>query len=880
MFLEREAILKKLHELDSSVCGSGGKIVFISGEAGIGKTTLIDHFLSGLEPDRRRAVGLCDPLHTPRPLGPVQDLAFQLFDTNEAAAREDAYFDGFAQKLEAFGTPAVLVMEDLHWVDDRTLDWLKFIGRRLAALPVLMICSYRDDEVDAGHSLRSAMGHIPAASKVQIPLSPLSLDAVRQFGADNGLAAEKILEITGGNPFFLTEIAAETLDAGQIPNSVADALNARLNQLTDPAVHFIEILSCWPGLIPSRSLRVLPADVVEAGMEAAFRRRFLIEVEGGFKFRHELMRHAAYGRLLPHQKSEAHGLFLNFLLEEGAEPPLDLVVYHAYGAQNDEVLLRYAPLAAEKAAEYGAHREAALYLGYVKQLIHKAPDEQAADILERWAYEEGLSRSIDGNVIEAQETALAIWRKIGRPDRVGENLRWLSRFTWYLGEAEKAQNYIQQAIAVLENEAPSSETAKAYALRAQFFMLQDSMAEAVEWGLKALEVEQRFSDPETRAHALNSVGSAKLFRGDREGETYLRESLRISLEGRFHEQAARVYTNLSECLIELRDLDGAERLLLEGIAFDTEHDLDSWTYYLIGRKAQLRFEQDRYDEAVAIARDVLSRENQTLLMQMPAMLILARSLLRLGDGDAPEALARARDAAEKIGEPQYLVAVWIAELEQAVLSANKQGAEAAFERLSGLDPDLLSPRKCGEFLFWCAMAGLPVDRWRDRSVPPAFRLLLDGDIRGACDAFEAEASRYLAAWSLVSSRDGSLLQEADGIFRDIGAQSARKSLRTSVGVVSGKDELPKLERGQYSAAKQHPYGLTAKEQAVLRLLVDGKSNAAIADELSRSRRTVENHVAAILSKLQAKSRLDVILRAQNEPSMLPSMPPSGASPEN
>jgi DNA-binding CsgD family transcriptional regulator len=870
LFLEREIYCKRLDELDNEIGVSGGKFAFISGEAGIGKTTLIEHFLQSLGTERLKAVGLCDPLHTPRPLGPVRELAFQLFGGNEETSQEEAYFESFAQKLGNLETPAVLVMEDLHWVDDRTLDWMKFMGRRLAALPVLLICSYRDDETDADHSLRSALGHIPPASKVQIPLSPLSLDGVRQFCRGSNSSPDNLLQITGGNPFFLTELETAPVDAGNIPSSIADALNTRLKQLPAPALRFIETVSCWPGLIPSDALQAIDADLLETGLDIAFRRRFLIGVEGGFKFRHELMRQAAYNRLMPHKKSEAHAKFLDFLLKEpDAFEHLDLIVYHAYGARDETSLLRYAPLAAEKAAHYGAHREAVLYLEYAKELIHHAPDELAAEILERWAYEAGLSNAIDSEVVEAQETALAIWRKIDRPDRVGENLRWLSRFVWYLGEAEKAQAYIQEAIAVMEDKASSSETCKAYALRAQFFMLQDCMTEAVEWGLKALEAEKCFSDPETRAHALNTVGSAKLFRADREGEKLLRESLEISLSGGFHEQAARVYTNLSECLIELRELNKAGALLDEGIAFDTAHDLDSWTYYLIGRKAQLRFEQDRYHEAIAIARDVLQKENQTLLMKMPALLILARSLLRIGGDGALDVLAEAIDAAKKIAEPQYLVVVWTAELEQAVLSMDTEGAKSAFDRIAQLDPTLLSPRKLGEFLFWSHLAGFAVGQWRKWPVPVAFSEMLDGDTDASCSIFAAEASRYFAAWSLVASEDVSHFNEADDIFREIGALAARKHLRARLNALSIREvDLPGLERGHYGAARQHPYGLTGKEQAVLRLLVAGKANAAIAEELSRSRRTVENHVASILSKLQAKNRLEVVLRAQSEPYIL------------
>lgn len=869
VFLEREENLQQLRDLEELVRRSGGRIAFVCGEAGIGKSTLIERYVSTLGSGQRQAMGLCDPLHAPRPLGPVQDMAFQLFGPVAEGTLEDACFGGFVQKLQAQPVPVVLVMEDLHWVDDRTLDWLKFLGRRIAALPVFLICSYREDEVGPDHGLRSAIGNIPAGRKTRMPLAPLSLDAIRKLDFANRYEPEKLLEVTGGNPFFLTEMAAETAPDGEMPLSVADALDARFNGLPAPVMRFLETVSCWPGVIPFACLQALDKEERLAGPELALQRHFLVDAGRGYKFRHELVRQAAYSRLLPHHKIAAHELFLKGLLALPEDPPLDMVVHHAQGAQREDILVEYAPRAARQAAGFGAHREAARYLEYAKDLVQQDQDEQAADILESWAYEAGLSQAIDEEVIAAQQAALAIWKKAGRAVRVGENLRWLSRFVWYRGEGELAEDYIRQAIEALEGEAPSAATAKAYALRAQFFMLQDLMEDAVLWGEKALAVELRFPDLETRAHALNTVGSAKLFRWDRDGEALLRDSLSLSLAHGFHEQAARVYTNLSECLIELRDLDAAETLLEEGIAFDLAHDLDSWTYYLIGRKAQLRFEQDRYDEAAAIARDVLEQENQTLLMRLPALLILARSLIRLGEAEGQEILQRALEGAEKIGEPQYLAAAWTAALELAVLSADEEAARDLHGKAGALGEDLLSPRKLGEWLFWSRLAGQTVAVDLARKAPDPFRRMLQGEAALAADQFSAEGAAYLSAWSLTLLKDAAFQQKADGIFSQIGAQAARKSLRRMIGGDrAGEVALPKLARGHYGAARRHPYGLTGKEQMVLRHLVDGKSNRAIADELSRSPRTVENHVASILSKLQAQSRLEVILKARNEPSLL------------
>lgn len=883
MLLERDNELQTLETAFQAVAGSGGRLVLVCGEAGIGKSSLIARFTEGLAAPCRLAWGYCDPLTTPRPLGPVRDIAAEVLGPEQGESEEARYFEGLVQGIAGVGRPVVLVIEDLHWADDRSLDWLKFVGRRIAMLPLLLICSFRDDEVDATHPLRAALGQIPAARKAQLTLTPLSLEAIRQMAGHTALSAERLMEITTGNPFFLTEVisqpdlplpgdpAPHSEAARMVPHSVADALNARLDRMPVDVVRLLEEASCWPGAVPQALLVGLgavdtPVDTPGA-LAHAIRHRLLIATDGRLSFRHELARLAVYNRMVAPQRAAVHARFLAALTARNDKAALDMIVHHAEGAGDKAALLRHAPRAADAAAALGAHREAAEYLARAVRLTDGLPPAEAAEIHERWAYEAGLSMAVDTEVIAARQKAVPLWRAAGCAERVGENLRWLSRLHWYRGEAEEAQRYIEEAIGLLERGSAFAAKGKAYALRAQFFMLKDRMAEAVTWGQRALTMADQVDDAELRVHALNTIGTARLFRGDTGGEALLRESLALSRAHGFHEQAARVYTNLSECLIELRALDRAEALLEEGIAFDAAHDLDAWTYYLVGRKAQLRFEQDRYDEAATIARDVLDRDNQTLLMKMPSMIILARTGLRMGEASAAERLAEALEAAGRIGEPQYLVPLRVAEIEHAVLSGTPEAGRAAQGWLQQLAPDLLSPRKRGEALFWARLAGLDGGASDLRDLPSGFGLFLSGQPRAAAVAFEQDASAYLAAWALVAAGAPDDLRTADALFRKAGALAARRCLRARASGSAAAD-LGRLERGPYRAARKHPYGLTGKEQIVLRRLVDGQSNATIALHLGRSRRTVENHVSSILSKLQARNRVDIVLRTQSEPWIL------------
>ncbi len=863
--LERELDLTQLSDALARVRTHGGQAVFVQGEAGIGKTTLIEEFLGRLPGNLSYATALCDPLTTPRPLGPARDLARALL-RGQGLIRDDVQvFEGLLHHLQSASAPVVLVIEDLHWVDHRTLDWLTFLGRRLAQLPVFLIGSFRADELEHRHPLLMALAEWPGQRRSDILLQPLGFSAIRTLAQGCALLPDELHRVTGGNPFFITEILSADDAATNVPVSVAAAVNARLNVLAPSVQRFVETVACSPVPIPYTTLRDMDLGDVAALCDIATARQILVPDGADFRFRHELVRRAASERMPPAAKREAHEKFLSaHLSAPDPEAQIDLIVHHAHGAYRRDLIHQYGPKAAKAAADLGAHREAAQHLAEVLKILDGSDPRFAAEIHERWAYEAGLSLAVDAEVIAAREKAVALWRAIGDTERVGENLRWLSRLHWYRGEADLAQSYIHEAIETLEGEGASPARAKAFGLRAQFHMLQDQMDDALIWGQRAYDMAVDAEEHEMMAHALNTMGSARMFRGDAGGEAQLRESLAISLEHNLHEQAARVYTNLSECLVEMRRLEDAAILLEEGIAFDTANDLDSWTYYLVGRKAQLSFELDHYDEALAIAQDVLARGNQTLLMRMPAMIVAARSRMRLGHGEAAAELNAATEAADKIGEPQYLVTVGIAQIEAAILHGGDPGP--AIQKLAAQSPEQFSPRKRGEFLFWAGLAGHPVDGAPGTELPPGFLRMLEGDLPAAIEGFVAEQSNYLAAWTkvLMGAHD-----EADRDFERIGAIAARKALRRRADI-----RLPAIGRGPYRAARQHPYGLTRAEQRILARIAAGKSNAAIAADLSRSSRTVENHVSSILSKLRCKNRLEVILRIQNEGWIL-----AGAGPE-
>lgn len=857
--LERQECFEQLCKALADIEGLGGRIALIHGEAGIGKSTVVRQFLNTLPRGTQQAVGYCDPLNTPRPLGPIREVVPR---PGGEAAEESTYFDGFVNDMAEAADVRVLVLEDLHWSDQRTLDWLKFVGRRISQLPLLLIVTYRDDDPDGRSALRAAVGAMPTRHVIRLPLVPLSFEAVEHMFGGDAERAEQVYAVTQGNPFFVSEMAGWSSAADHVPASVADAVIARLLALPAEAQGFLQFASCNPGELP---LDVLPAtgfDAFEGLIDLGVQSRFLAPSGSGVAFRHELTRLAIFAEITPAHRIAHHQRWLDAYLAHGKDSAqYDRLLHHAERALRPDLVRRFAPQAARQAAQLGAHLEAAQFLRAAVECLGDADDEPAAEILEAYAYEAGLSVAIDDEVIAARQRAISIRRALEQPVKVAENLRLLSRAHWYRGEAELAERYIHDSIHILEADKAASpeDLAQAFALRAVFHMLRDRMAEAIEWGQKALARASSPAVAEVRAHALNTVGTAMLFRGDEAGEALLRESLEISHVGRFHEQAARVYTNLSECLIEAGAFAKAEALLEEGIAFDTAHDLDAWTYYLVGRKAQLVFELDRFAEAVMITDECLRQENQTLLMQMPALTVRARARLRQGAPDADTSLAEALQAAEQITEPQYLAPIHTAMLEAAVLAGTPDAARASSDWLKAQPVDGLSPRKAGEFLMWEVLSGRDAPQTGD--LPEAFSAFAAGDYTMAAAAFADARTRYLAAWCHVAEGSPDALARAHRIFADLGSARAADLVARRSGQRSQTPDA----RGPYHAARHHPYGLTAKEQSVLRHLVDGKSNASIAETLSRSRRTVENHVSSILSKLHCANRLDAVLKVHAEP---------------
>jgi len=572
--LERSPQLGTLAaRLEAVLAHRRGQIVLIAGEAGIGKTALVRRFCSE-HPSVRVLHGACDALYTPRPLGPLADIVEEtggeLAAQLKVRAAPGAIVTALARDVRE-GRPVVIVLEDLHWADEATLDVVRLLARRIDALPALVLVTYRDDELGPEHPLRIVLGELLRRAAERMTLAPLSATAVAQLAGSMAIDHADLHRRTGGNPFFVSEVLAA---GGDIPSTVRDAVLARAARLDPAASALLDAVAIVSLRTEMWLLEALAAGRV-ADLDVCLTSGMLRAERDAVSFRHEIARAAVEDALPPHRRLVLHRRALAAL--EAAPPrrhdPARLA-HHAEAAGDVDAVLRHAPAAGEQAAKLGAHGEAAAQFARALRYAEEIPPARRAELLERASYEHYLTDRI-ADALDARRRALEEHRATADRLREGDAHRWLSRLAWCSGDSVTAEREARHAVDLLERLEPGRELAMAWSNIAQLRMLSSDLPDATAWGMRAIELAERLGETEIVVHALNTVGSAELLRGMPGGRAKLERSLELALDGGFEEQAARAYTNLGSAATEMRDFAVAERNLDAGIAYCREHDLEN-----------------------------------------------------------------------------------------------------------------------------------------------------------------------------------------------------------------------------------------------------------------------------------------------------------------
>lgn len=874
---ERAAELQRLSGFVDALESAGGRLVLLSGVAGVGKSSLLTAFAGAVGEQVTLHWGFCDAMATPRPLGPFRDLAMGLgmpamdSDDGELAS---AFFSRFLARVQSLDQPLILIVEDIHWADQGSLDMLRFLARRIPFFPVLLVASFRDNEVEKEHPLNLLLGDLSQPAVERLQLQPLSRKAVFEIAGESGFDADKLYELTGGNPFFVTELLASGSESG-IPATVRDATITRLLRLSEQEREFLEHLSLIPGSVDIDLMRLLFGEVTDQRVETCIARGLIIYEPGGaLLFRHELARIATCEQIGTARQRSLYRRILDAWVDaDNRTLSIDRLAFLAARSADPRRVLALAPKAARVAATTGLHKDAAKHYATALAYLPHTDSETAASLLESWAYEAALAEEIREEVFAAREAAISIWQELGRDDKIGENLRWQSRQYWYQGESDKAEQLLDTAIDVLESAEPCAERAMAYSLKSQMHMLNNRMKEAIVWGKRALALAEEFGNTEALVHALNNIGCALLFFGRDEGRQHLQRSLDLAIRHKMHEHAARVYTNYSEILVNHREFTLADHWINEGVAFDSKHELDAWTYYLVGKQALLRLEQGRLLDAEQIATGVLALPRQTLLMRQPALMALAVTETRLGRPDALRTLDMALTNAKAINELPYIVPVLLGYVEYGWYHEDQQFAAEKLDELLAFDLSLISRWARGDISLWAQRCGYtpPAACLEDLPEPYRAEMALQG--QQACELWLNLGLPVQAAVALVTSTGQPLTetdhQRAVDLLLPTRAVAVIDRLQRLAPTTGARGRRGRTRRGPYLSARTHPLGLTKKEQTVLALLARGLSNQAIADTLCRSPRTIESHVLSVLRKLNVQNRMEAAVRVQNEPWLLP-----------
>lgn len=853
LLLERDDQLDSLDRALRQAAAGEGQIALVSGEAGIGKTSLVGRFAELRRNSAQVLWGRCESLFTPQPLGALHDIADQLpgelRELLQGTINRQTIFGSLLRTIQHSAAPLIVVFEDVHWADAATLDLLKYLGRRWKGLRALLVLTYRD-EIDRTHPLWSVLGSLPAEMIRRLLLPPLSEAAVKALAGTTGRAAHEVHALTGGNPFFVAELLASA-DRG-IPPTIRDATLARAVPLSPAARAVLEICAVVPNHI-DRWLLEATLDAPAAAIDECARTGLLVVEPDAVRFRHELARLSVEGALPAAHAESLHGRVLHALLDRRVDDTAPArIVHHAANARDGAAVRKHAPLAARQAALLGAHRQAAAHYAMALEFTDPRDIDARALLFESRAYESYLTGEIETAVALRQE-ALALRRQQGRIAEEGDNLRWLSRLNWFLGRHAEAMERAKESIQALEALPPGPEIAMAYSNRAQLHMLADEHGEAIHWGTRALELADRLSLTEVQIHALNNVGTAQLQDGNLAGWTNLERSLHLAQQHDMHEHVARAYTNLSWQGVVERDYGRAARSLDAGLSYSNDRDLDSWTFYMLGVRARHHFEQGRWNQATEDAETVL-RASRAAMLRIAPLLVLGLARLRRGEPGGNDLLDEARDLALATGEVMRVGPMAAARAEAAWLKGRKD--ECLKEASAGFE---LALRHCDRQLiaqlgFWVWRAG-GTPLYRPATVDP-FELQITGEWQAAAAQWQRLGCPYEEALALAEG-DSLARLRALAILDQLGAAPAAAILRRGLRA----DGVQRIPRGARPATKRNPAGLTAREMDILRQLAGGLSNREIGHRLSISAKTVDHHVSAVLAKLEAGSRDEAVARA-------------------
>jgi DNA-binding CsgD family transcriptional regulator/tetratricopeptide (TPR) repeat protein len=736
---------------------SGQTAAFLlAGEAGVGKTRLVTEFAA--RASRRGAValtgGCLDVAEGQLPFGPFAEALrgyVRTLDADTRAALGAGELAGLVPELRLTGetsmtgalmqgqlfglllgligrlataTPLVLIVEDLHWADRSTRDLLLFLIRNLRSERVLLVATYRADELPRGHPMRRYIAELQRTRSFErLDLRPFNRAEVAEMVAGIvGPAADRMLvdsvfARSAGNPFFAEELVAAGGGDGQIPTTLREILLARVDRLSPAARELLSVIAVAGREVSDQLLAaasVMPEDVRLPALREAVTHHLLKIASQGYAFRHELAREVVYRELLPGERVRLHGAYGRALsdrpeLEPDSGVLASELARHWLAAGNLPGALSAAVDAGRVSQKRSGFAEAQRHYERALELWDQVPAadrragltwtellRQAADMASL-AGEHGRAAALIRQAIDQLDPRLAaaaagvLWERLGR-------------FLWASGDSETALQAYEQAITLVPADPPSPARARVLAARGQALMLLARHADSRQCCTEAVAIARLTGARAEEGHALNTLGCDLAYLGeDVTAVRHLRDALRIAEEVGDLDDLFRAYLNLSDLLAgplnRLEEglalaLEGAERSGRTGMAGDYGVSLraNAATALIeLGRLAEA-------DEILAAAQLHDGSEMAAIdLHQCRARLYLCQGRF----GDAAAHVRSTRELMVKTVDPPYHAPLYAIEAElslwQGQPAAASQAAAQGLALVEGTDvPWLAAP------LLWLA----------------------------------------------------------------------------------------------------------------------------------------------------------------------------------
>jgi DNA-binding CsgD family transcriptional regulator/tetratricopeptide (TPR) repeat protein len=905
---------EQLASFDRSLAGAAEgepAVLLVAGESGVGKTRLVTEFAERARAAAARvAVGDCVELgegelpYAPvvgalRDLGPEAielagpgrvELARLLPEAGDPAAaeRDDEFaqarlFETLLTLLGRVGeqAPLVLVIEDLHWADRSTRDFLSFLLRATRRERLVIVATYRSDELHRRHPLRPFLANAERLERVQrlevAPFSRLELSAqlLGILGAHPDTAvAEALFERSGGNPFFAEELLAATADGNghALPETLRDALMVRVETLSQETQQLLRVIAA-AGRSVTHGLLASVTSLDEAHLIASLREAVthyvLVQRSGddGYAFRHALMREAVYEDLLPGERGDLHvrlaeALESNPELSADSVGPAGELSWHWHQAHELPHALGASIEASIQAERMHAPADAARHVDNAIELWDRVanPERSSGTTLVALLRRGAQLNYHAGELDRAVGLGRRVAELIGEDDVVAAVLarERLGRYLWTSGHHAESVEVYKEAVRLMPAQPPTSERAFVLAGLAQVRMLightEDSLALAEE----ALEIARAVGDRPTESHALNTLGVDIGALGDRaRGIAALRESLEIVRE---HDASAedlhRAYTNLGDMLDQDGQIEEGIAMALEGFESARESGVTrTWAGFLLTEAAKRYGRLGQLQEADRLVREALDYGGEGVSggnVQLTAVeldVMLGRwDEARVHQSEARRLLSRA--AGSMWVSPLYGAAALLAEHDGDVAAVRRAVSEAQ-ERMAGED----------EYPFYARDLYLPALR---AEADAAERARAARDPEGEREARESGAAVAERMRGLSSAAHGSLPPQlvADGATID--AELARLHGRPDPALWEAAAEANEKLRNGVDAG----YARLRKAEA---LLEGGAGRDEVTDALRAAHGLADESGAVVL-----RERCELLSRRARIPLSDEPAPPASA----